>query len=119
MACAVAACIVGLVEFIENKDCMRVSIITGGGSGIGAAIAGRLAARDEGLMLHGQGADAAGRERLKAVVMDCQRAGAEVATNSMLHAQLWPIWYCLIQTSSNFTRDSCVDHASRIMFRNG
>src|SRR5258708_28919283 len=58
---------------------MRVSIITGGGSGIGAAIARRLAARDECLMLHGQGADAAGLERLKAVVMDCQRADANVA----------------------------------------
>jgi NAD(P)-dependent dehydrogenase (short-subunit alcohol dehydrogenase family) len=58
---------------------MRVSIITGGGSGIGAAVARRLAARDECLMLHGQGADAAGLERLKAVVADCQRAGANVA----------------------------------------
>jgi 3-oxoacyl-[acyl-carrier protein] reductase len=57
---------------------MRVSIITGGGSGIGAAVARRLAARDQCLMLHGQGADAAGLERLKAVAMDCQRVGASV-----------------------------------------
>jgi 3-oxoacyl-[acyl-carrier protein] reductase len=57
---------------------MRVSIITGGGSGIGAAVARRLAAGDQRLMLHGQGADAAGRERLKAVALDCQRAGAGV-----------------------------------------
>src|SRR5205823_11953140 len=63
----------------KHKDSMRVSIITGGGSGIGAAIARRLAGRDECLMLHGQGADAAGLERLKAVVTDCQRAGANVA----------------------------------------
>jgi len=58
---------------------MRVSIITGGGSGIGAAVALRLAGRNECLMLHGQGADAAGLTRLKAVAMDCQRAGANVA----------------------------------------
>jgi 3-oxoacyl-[acyl-carrier protein] reductase len=58
---------------------MRVSIITGGGSGIGAAVARRLAGRDECLMLHGQGADAAGLERLKAVAIDCERAGANVA----------------------------------------
>jgi 3-oxoacyl-[acyl-carrier protein] reductase len=58
---------------------MRVSIITGGGIGIGAAVARRLAGRDECLMLHGQGADAAGLMRLKAVAMDCQRAGANVA----------------------------------------
>lgn len=58
---------------------MRVSIITGGGSGIGAAVARRMAVRDECLMLHGQGADAAGLERLKVVAMDCQRAGANVA----------------------------------------
>ena len=57
---------------------MRVSIITGGGSGIGAAVARRLAASDQCLMLHGQGADAAGIERLKAVAADCQRAGAKV-----------------------------------------
>ncbi|MEH2567367.1 SDR family NAD(P)-dependent oxidoreductase [Bradyrhizobium sp. AZCC 2289] len=57
---------------------MRVSIITGGGSGIGAAVARRLAASDQCLMLHGQGADAAGLERLKAVAADCRRAGAKV-----------------------------------------
>jgi NAD(P)-dependent dehydrogenase (short-subunit alcohol dehydrogenase family) len=59
---------------------MRVSIITGGGSGIGAAVARRLAARDECLMLHGQGTDADGLERLQAVVAECQRAGAKVAS---------------------------------------
>jgi 3-oxoacyl-[acyl-carrier protein] reductase len=58
---------------------MRVSIITGSGSGIGAAVARRLAASDQCLMLHGQGADAAGLDRLKAVAVDCQRAGANVA----------------------------------------
>jgi NAD(P)-dependent dehydrogenase (short-subunit alcohol dehydrogenase family) len=58
---------------------MRVTIITGGGSGIGAAVARRLAAPDAGLMLHGQGTDAAGLERLKAVAADCERAGATVA----------------------------------------
>ena len=57
---------------------MRVSIITGGGSGIGAAVARRLAAGDQCLMLHGQGADAAGRERLEAVAGECRRAGARV-----------------------------------------
>jgi 3-oxoacyl-[acyl-carrier protein] reductase len=58
---------------------MRVSIVTGGGSGIGAAVARRLAAPDQCLMLHGQGADAAGLTRLKAVTADCERAGAKVA----------------------------------------
>ena len=58
---------------------MRVSIITGGGSGIGAAVARRLAGRDACLMLHGQGSGADGIERLKAVVADCERAGAKVA----------------------------------------
>jgi NAD(P)-dependent dehydrogenase (short-subunit alcohol dehydrogenase family) len=57
---------------------MRVSIITGGGSGIGAAVARRLAKEDQCLMLHGQGADAAGLDRLRTVVSDCRRAGAKV-----------------------------------------
>jgi len=59
---------------------MRVSIITGGGSGIGAAVARRLAGPDQCLMLHGQGADEAGRSRLKSVAVECERAGAKVAT---------------------------------------
>jgi NAD(P)-dependent dehydrogenase (short-subunit alcohol dehydrogenase family) len=59
---------------------MRVSIITGGGSGIGAAVARRLAGADQCLMLHGQGADEAGRARLKSVAVECERAGARVAT---------------------------------------
>jgi NAD(P)-dependent dehydrogenase (short-subunit alcohol dehydrogenase family) len=59
---------------------MRVSIITGGGSGIGAAVARRLAGPDQCLMLHGQGADDAGRLRLKSVATECERAGASVAT---------------------------------------
>jgi NAD(P)-dependent dehydrogenase (short-subunit alcohol dehydrogenase family) len=58
---------------------MHVSIITGAGSGIGAAIARRLAANDQCLMLHGQGADEAGLARLKTVAMQCQDAGAKVA----------------------------------------
>ena len=64
---------------------MRVSIITGGGSGIGAAVARRLTAQDpeaQCLMLHGQGADAAGLQRLKAVAAECQHAGAKVEWRS-------------------------------------
>lgn len=58
---------------------MRVSIITGGGSGIGAAVARRLAAPNNCLMLHGQGSDEAGRQRLHDVAAECERAGAKVA----------------------------------------
>jgi 3-oxoacyl-[acyl-carrier protein] reductase len=61
---------------------MRVSIITGGGSGIGAAVARRLAAEGQCLMLHGQGAEEAGRERLKSVATECARAGAKVEFRS-------------------------------------
>jgi NAD(P)-dependent dehydrogenase (short-subunit alcohol dehydrogenase family) len=57
---------------------MRTTIITGAGSGIGAAVARRLAASDQCLMLHGQGADEAGRERVKTVAGECMRAGAKV-----------------------------------------
>jgi 3-oxoacyl-[acyl-carrier protein] reductase len=63
-------------KHLGTRNFMRVSIITGGGSGIGAAVARRLAARDECLMLHGQGSDAAGLARLQAVATDCQHAGA-------------------------------------------
>ena len=59
---------------------MRVAIITGAGSGIGAAVARRLARPDACLMLHGQGSDAAGLARLQAVATECEQAGAEVGT---------------------------------------
>jgi NAD(P)-dependent dehydrogenase (short-subunit alcohol dehydrogenase family) len=58
---------------------MRVCIITGGGSGIGAAVARRLAGKEQWLMLHGQGADEASLARLKAVAAECETAGAKVA----------------------------------------
>jgi NAD(P)-dependent dehydrogenase (short-subunit alcohol dehydrogenase family) len=61
---------------------MRVSIITGGGSGIGAAVARRLAAEGQCLMLHGQGAEEAGLERLKSVAAECVRAGANAEVRS-------------------------------------
>ncbi|WP_407154171.1 SDR family NAD(P)-dependent oxidoreductase [Bradyrhizobium sp. STM 3557] len=61
---------------------MRISIITGGGAGIGAAVARRLAAPGQCLVLHGQGADDAGRQRLAAVAAACRQAGAEVAVLS-------------------------------------
>ena len=57
---------------------MRVAIITGGGSGIGAAVARRLAGPDAYLMLHGQGRDAAGISRLKDNAAECERKGAKV-----------------------------------------
>jgi 3-oxoacyl-[acyl-carrier protein] reductase len=62
----------------EERQHMRVSIVTGGGAGIGAAVARRLAGKDHCLMLHGQGTDAAGLERLESVSMACRRAGAKV-----------------------------------------
>jgi 3-oxoacyl-[acyl-carrier protein] reductase len=58
---------------------MPVCIITGGGSGIGAAVARRLAGNGWCLMLHGQGADEAGLARLKAVAEECEQAGAKAA----------------------------------------
>ncbi|WP_315720331.1 MULTISPECIES: SDR family NAD(P)-dependent oxidoreductase [unclassified Bradyrhizobium] len=57
---------------------MRVTIITGSGAGIGAAVARRVAAPGQGLMLHGQGADDAGLARLRDVAAACRQAGAEV-----------------------------------------
>jgi NAD(P)-dependent dehydrogenase (short-subunit alcohol dehydrogenase family) len=67
---------------------MRVSIITGGGSGIGAAVARRLAGEGECLMLHGQGADDAGLSRLKSVAAECERRGARLkwATGDLARA---------------------------------
>ncbi|MGJ5035395.1 SDR family NAD(P)-dependent oxidoreductase [Bradyrhizobium sp. HKCCYLRH3059] len=58
---------------------MRVTIITGSGAGIGAAVARRMAAPGQAVMLHGQGADEAGLARLRDVAAACREAGAEAA----------------------------------------
>ena len=61
---------------------MRATVITGAGSGIGAAVARRLATPDACLMLHGQGRDAAGTSRLQDVAAECERLGANVGTST-------------------------------------
>ena len=55
---------------------MEHSLILGAGSGIGAAIARRIARPGTGLLLH----TGRSRERLDAVAGECRAAGAEVAT---------------------------------------
>ncbi len=58
----------------------RVVLITGAGSGIGAALARRLASSDAALLLHSRGKDDAGRARLHSVAQACREQGARVET---------------------------------------
>jgi 3-oxoacyl-[acyl-carrier protein] reductase len=98
---------------------MRVSIITGGGSGIGAAVARKLAGPDASLMLHGQGADAAGIERLKAVAADCQRAGAKVAWRSGDLAQAGTASELVTAAREAFGSIDAIVHAAGFADRRG
>jgi 3-oxoacyl-[acyl-carrier protein] reductase len=98
---------------------MRVSIITGGGIGIGAAVARRLAGRDQCLMLHGQGADAAGIERLKAVAAECQRAGAKVAWHASDLADAGAAFGLVAATRDAFGSIDAIVHAAGFADRRG
>lgn len=98
---------------------MRVSIITGGGAGIGAAVARRIAGRDECLMLHGQGADAAGLERLKAVAGECERAGASVTYSSGDLAEAGTASELVRATRAAFGSIDVIVHAAGFADRRG
>lgn len=98
---------------------MRVSIITGGGSGIGAAVARRLAAKDQCLMLHGQGADEAGLARLKAVAAECGRAGASVEVRTGDFAKAGIASELVSATRASFGGIDAIVHAAGFADRRG
>jgi NAD(P)-dependent dehydrogenase (short-subunit alcohol dehydrogenase family) len=98
---------------------MRVSIITGGGIGIGAAVARRLAGPDQCLMLHGQGIDEAGLERLKVVGAGCERAGAKVAWHASDLADAGAASELVAATRSAFGSIDAIVHAAGFADRRG
>jgi NAD(P)-dependent dehydrogenase (short-subunit alcohol dehydrogenase family) len=98
---------------------MRVSIITGGGSGIGAAVARRLAGADQCLMLHGQGADEAGRARLTSVAAECERAGGRVATMTGDLARAGTAAELVRATRASFGAVDAIVHAAGFADRRG
>jgi len=91
---------------------MQVSVITGGGSGIGAAVARRLAGKDQSLVLHGQGADEASAKRLKAVAAECERAGAKVAWCSGDLAKAGSATELVRQARASFGAVDAIVHAA-------
>lgn len=91
---------------------MRVTLITGGGSGIGAAVARSLASPGACLMLAGQGTDAAGRERLEGVAIECRQAGAQVEWQAGDLAEPGRAAALVVATRSAFGPIDAVVHAA-------
>jgi 3-oxoacyl-[acyl-carrier protein] reductase len=98
---------------------MRVSIITGGGAGIGAAVARALSAPGQRLMLHGQGADDAGRARLAAVAAACRQAGADVAFHCSDLATVGAASDLVDATRERFGQVDALVHAAGFADRRG
>ena len=67
------------MEKADKADRKRVVVITGAASGIGAAVARRIAGPGVQLLLHTGGTEAESRDRLKAVADTCERSGAPCA----------------------------------------
>ncbi|HEV3423745.1 MAG TPA: SDR family oxidoreductase [Paraburkholderia sp.] len=80
----------------------RVVLVTGAGSGIGAALARRIAAPRTALMLHARGAEAPSRERLAAVSSECSARGAVCATVSGDLAERGAAEHIVHQTLAQF-----------------
>ncbi|NIF54591.1 SDR family oxidoreductase [Burkholderia sp. Ax-1724] len=86
----------------DTNGSARVVLITGAGSGIGAALAQRLAAPDTALMLHARGADDASRQRLAQVADRCAANGARCATVFGDLAERGAAEHVVHQTLANF-----------------
>ncbi|MGJ5179616.1 SDR family NAD(P)-dependent oxidoreductase [Bradyrhizobium oligotrophicum] len=91
---------------------MRVTLITGSASGIGAAVARRVAAPGQAIMLHGQGADAAGQARLQDVAAACRQAGAEVGFHCCDLAQAGTAAGLVEAARKTFRRIDALVHAA-------
>jgi 3-oxoacyl-[acyl-carrier protein] reductase len=98
---------------------LRVAIITGAGSGIGAAVARRLAKVDACLVLHGQGRDAAGIARLQGVARECERRGAKVAYSTGDLAKAGTAATLVNKAREAFGRIDAIVHAAGFADRRG
>jgi 3-oxoacyl-[acyl-carrier protein] reductase len=98
---------------------LRVTIITGAGSGIGAAVARRLAKGDACLMLHGQGTDAAGLSRLQNVAAECEKQGARVKVLTGDLAKAGTASTLVSTAREIFGSIDCIVHAAGFADRRG
>jgi 3-oxoacyl-[acyl-carrier protein] reductase len=98
---------------------LRVAIITGAGSGIGAAVARRLARADACLMLHGQGSGAAGIARLQGVARECEKLGAKVKYSTGDLARVGTASALVVAARQAFGSIDTIVHAAGFADRRG
>ena len=99
------------------RPCDRVLLITGAASGIGAALARRVAAPGVGVVLHSGGSTPESRDRIATVLATCENAGARCLLTQGTLAEPGPGAESVAAARAHFGRLDQIVHAAGHVFK--